>query len=535
MIRLDRIVRDYREAGALNELIALWGFVDDSTFMTKAGDVGVVFSMSGPDATGLTHEQRQRMTHQVESALRLLNERVRVYQYFIKEQAKPFAPAKSGRAVAAEAFERRTSYLNGRRSQLFTVTQYLVLLLEHDRLSAVHRSFRQLCASPIEAIREALKENKVEEILDFLDRLKLNRYVPVFIFTNADVETVKATLGKRAGLYQVGQPSHLFVKSKDEVIGTGVMKVLNDWAATVPSALALRRWELEYEKAKNALFADFYASSIYWPVVLWQTFEADGVPGSDELGRLISRNLLSRMTPFDMDMKEFVKQLEELKDQDPVRYRSDLLKVLEGERLVRSERLHDDRVATGDVFKMSGNYYINIRPDCDCIPREGVNDPELYLLKGSSLGPSAMSKQLERDRGLVTERDDEAIVFALHEEKTVSFKLREIRISKWSEVKDKRVGRLLPPFATRVQQRYAAYLQRPGIPKIPTAAMPEPPASPGPSAAVASPSSTPPMPQQIGPGPSGQDAVQVHTINFGAHQPCCCCGTAATTSGRPAI
>lgn len=359
------------------------------------------------------------------------------------------------------------------------------------------------------AVPEALKESKVEEILDFLDRLKLNRYVPVFIFTNADVESVKAALGKRAGLYQVGQPSHLFVKSKDDVIGTGVMKVLNDWAATVPSALALRRWELEYEKAKNALFADFYASSIYWPVVLWQTFEADGVPGSDELGRLISRNLLSRMTPFDMDMKEFVKQLEELKDHDPVRYRSDLLKVLEGERLVRSERLHDDRVATGDVFKMSGNYYINIRPDCDCIPREGVNDPELYLLKGSSLGPSAMSKQLERDRGLVTERDDEAIVFALHEGKTVSFKLREIRISKWSEVKDKRVGRLLPPFATRVQQRYAAYLQRPGIPKIPTAAMPEPPASPGPSAAVASPSSTPPMPQQIGPGPSGQDAVQV--------------------------
>ena len=60
MIRVDRIFRDYREAGALNEQIALWGFVDDSTFVTKAGDVGVVFEMKGPDPTALTHEQRQR-------------------------------------------------------------------------------------------------------------------------------------------------------------------------------------------------------------------------------------------------------------------------------------------------------------------------------------------------------------------------------------------------------------------------------------------------------------------------------------------
>jgi hypothetical protein len=43
------------------------GFVDESTFLTKAGDVGVVFEMKGPDATALTHEERQRITHQFES------------------------------------------------------------------------------------------------------------------------------------------------------------------------------------------------------------------------------------------------------------------------------------------------------------------------------------------------------------------------------------------------------------------------------------------------------------------------------------
>ncbi len=156
MIRLDRIVRDYRDAGALNELIALWGFVDDHTFVTKAGDVGVVFAMKGPDPTALTHEQRLRLTHQFEATLRLLNERVRVYQFSVKEQARPFVPAIATRAVAAESFQRRSAFLNGRRSQLFTVSHYLVLLLEHDRLSNVHRSFRQFWASPLQAIRERL-------------------------------------------------------------------------------------------------------------------------------------------------------------------------------------------------------------------------------------------------------------------------------------------------------------------------------------------------------------------------------------------
>ena len=29
MLRLTRIIRDYQEAGSVNSLLALWGFVDD--------------------------------------------------------------------------------------------------------------------------------------------------------------------------------------------------------------------------------------------------------------------------------------------------------------------------------------------------------------------------------------------------------------------------------------------------------------------------------------------------------------------------
>ena len=40
--RIARILRDYSDAGGVNTLLPLWGFVDGETFMTKAGHVGLV-------------------------------------------------------------------------------------------------------------------------------------------------------------------------------------------------------------------------------------------------------------------------------------------------------------------------------------------------------------------------------------------------------------------------------------------------------------------------------------------------------------
>ena len=58
MVRLSRLLKDYGETGAINSLIALWGFVDETTFLTKSGHVGVVYRVHGIDAEGLTHAQR---------------------------------------------------------------------------------------------------------------------------------------------------------------------------------------------------------------------------------------------------------------------------------------------------------------------------------------------------------------------------------------------------------------------------------------------------------------------------------------------
>jgi hypothetical protein len=70
VLRIRRILHDYQDAGSVNSLIALWGFVDDQTFLTKAGHVGVVFQLKGVDYECLDLDNRRDIVHRFEAALR---------------------------------------------------------------------------------------------------------------------------------------------------------------------------------------------------------------------------------------------------------------------------------------------------------------------------------------------------------------------------------------------------------------------------------------------------------------------------------
>jgi hypothetical protein len=315
--------------------------------------------------------------------------------------------------------------------------------------------------------KDVLKRNAAR-IVEFLKELKKVRFAPVFIFTDQPVETVARHLKKHSELYDEAESTHIFIKSKADVLASGVFNVLSESLKNAPSAYVLKTWEREYERAKNALFLDFYDKSVYWPVLLWKTFQDDHVPPSIELGNLIGRNLLSRMTPFEFDLGPFEEALSDLVT-DKENYRKLLLKVLEGERFLSKQQLHVTSVAPGDVFKQGKHYYINIRPDCDCISWDVSKQDavELYLLEGSKLTEPQFERLYDSQYGLVRESDSQCIVFAIKDGATVSFAFKTLKVEPWGQWKDKRIGRLLPPFLTRLQQRYSDYLQRPGLTRIP--------------------------------------------------------------------
>ena len=165
MVRLSRILRDYDDAGGVNTLLAIWGFVDAGTFLTKAGHVGITYSLRGIDVDGVTHAQRRILTHHMEAAFRHLDEHCRVYQYLVKRIADPFEAPICGEPVAQEALNRRTAYLNDRRSELYQLAHYVVLLYEPTSRAKTATRLERIWRRPADAFRDWLQTQRTLQLL----------------------------------------------------------------------------------------------------------------------------------------------------------------------------------------------------------------------------------------------------------------------------------------------------------------------------------------------------------------------------------
>ena len=168
---LRRGRRDDRLLAALNRLLALWGFVDEGTFLTKAGHVGVAYRVKGIDAEALTHAQRQSFTHRIEAALRSLDEHCRVYQYLVKRTARSFVSPSCAQRVAHEAIQRRTAYLNSRRAELYDLAAYVVLMYEPPTPARNGIGLGAFCRSPREVLARGFSRSRTIALVESeLDR-----------------------------------------------------------------------------------------------------------------------------------------------------------------------------------------------------------------------------------------------------------------------------------------------------------------------------------------------------------------------------
>src|SRR5262245_24774991 len=171
MVRIGRILRDYQDAGSVNGLLSLWGFVDDWTFLTKAGQVGLVYRLRGVDYEGLSHPQRQTLAHRFEAGLRLLDEHCRVYQYLLNRIVAPITTGTCLQPIANEAIQRRVAYLNGRRKDLYDLSLYLVLLYEAPHVLRGSTRLHGLWTAPRQAMRAWLSsDHAIQMIESELDR-----------------------------------------------------------------------------------------------------------------------------------------------------------------------------------------------------------------------------------------------------------------------------------------------------------------------------------------------------------------------------
>ncbi len=70
MLSLQRVIKPWKESAALNAHINLFGFWNETTFLTKSGDLGMVLRVAGIDYESLNNSEQDYAVKRLESALK---------------------------------------------------------------------------------------------------------------------------------------------------------------------------------------------------------------------------------------------------------------------------------------------------------------------------------------------------------------------------------------------------------------------------------------------------------------------------------
>ena len=300
----------------------------------------------------------------------------------------------------------------------------------------------------------------IDDNIVFLKKLKETCFIPLFIFSDEDPHTIEVTLSEN-GITAENSP--IFIKKKDEL--DTVEKLLGEiesWLKTTPSIYVLKEWEKATREAKTIMLSELSSIHPFWPSVLTKAIQDDGGDKNWELMNSLQNNLSYRIVFPEFDNNIIGLEKEGITKEE-------VRKILECERFIPNNKLPDYPFA-GDIYLVDNNYYINIRPDCDIIREK----KDLYLLKGNVIEESKINSNTDDtiifSQGEFQEKINNCFV-AFVDAKILRFYLRKLDIKKWNEVKANRCGRLLPPFITRIQQKYSSYIQRQGLPSIPNQAI----------------------------------------------------------------
>jgi type IV secretory pathway VirB4 component len=124
MTALADIRTAHKSAGALHSLLAPTAFLNDTTVLTKSGDVFMTLSLTGRDAECLEEAEIAEIVQRFATAIRTLGPEYRVYQYLMKQHSPDIPQA----GPPDEVQRNRIDFLKGRGRNLYSVRLYLVVL-----------------------------------------------------------------------------------------------------------------------------------------------------------------------------------------------------------------------------------------------------------------------------------------------------------------------------------------------------------------------------------------------------------------------
>jgi type IV secretion system protein VirB4 len=193
MLHLDKVIKPWKESACLNAHINLYGFWNETAFITKSGDVGMVLSIPGVDYESLDRSEQEYAVKRLEAALKAFGPGFHVYQYLFKSNGPDIPFAKYDDPIVEAAIDQRRKFFEAKREHLYQVEIFYCILLEGARSkTGVGTALARLLRDPEGAIAE-LKSQFTNDTMKTLlhthierDIQRLDQHVQAFSRQLAD-------------------------------------------------------------------------------------------------------------------------------------------------------------------------------------------------------------------------------------------------------------------------------------------------------------------------------------------------------------
>lgn len=299
----------------------------------------------------------------------------------------------------------------------------------------------------------------------FLARFLKEIFCPVFLISDKPESAIRSKLIESNLFLEAHLDARVKILSK-AAVEHDLFAQLENWVIENGSMLLLGVWEAEYERAKNQLFGDFHALIPAWPSAFWRAAQKDNIDPSFELVSVITANLLNRINAIAFDERAILSQQVTMSG-------TTLRRVLQGRTVLARTGLHDGVIMPGDFFAVEGDdqaepdVWINLSPACHTIAGRGdvaeLDDVEVYLVKARPTDYPTSQNSLGK---LEASNPNKSVIHALLGDHPYVAEFKDARIARWGEVGRRRIGRILSPYITKLQQSNAMFMQIQGLPTI---------------------------------------------------------------------
>ncbi|MDT8070579.1 MAG: DUF87 domain-containing protein [Terriglobia bacterium] len=155
MFRIDKAIKPWKEAASLNDHLNLYGFWNETSFLTKSGDLGTVLRVRGVDYESLDSGEQEYAVKRLEAALKAFGPGFHVYQYLFKSNRPEIPFRRYDDPIVEAAIDQRRQFFEAQRDHLYQVEILYCIVLEGARSkTGLGAALARLISDPAGAVGE---------------------------------------------------------------------------------------------------------------------------------------------------------------------------------------------------------------------------------------------------------------------------------------------------------------------------------------------------------------------------------------------